>query len=518
MTPSGLGFGVNRNCPRWRCASILLCALVAAAWPHARPAPAAGPEFELPPLSLRTQEPAVTPPLRVPLPPVSVKFSRGPVTPPKTTQVLLPPAAVQRHDKAVPISLDTVLRLAQDQNGLVRLAREKVAEAYAEQDLAAKRWLPEWSVGMGWWRHDGGIQDFFGNLLETHYQGAFAGMELRGKLDVRDAIFQRLEAERRVRQQQGELSRFNAEQLLEAATTYVDLLAAQGAATIAFEAEAKLQRVLTQAKSLEKIDPGLRVEVARVESELGAQKILTRRLHEGARAAHAKLVYLLGLDPASELVVAEKHLVELRLVDVKQSAEALVETALKHGPGVQETAAILGVLEDMRGKGESSVHWLPTLEMKMGEGAFGAGPGGQMDWANRWDLGLQARWNLTEFLTGRERKRIADVKIQQAHLSYQDLRGKLTLAVQEAREAARSSKDQFAVAVRQIQHAEETYNLSDLRLRENIKGRSPSEVLLAIRALVGARLSYLNAIRDYDKAQFRLFVFTGAASAACTPR
>lgn len=513
MTFSDEDCRVDHRLPRWRCALVVLLA-----WCLQTCHVSAADPVELPPLTPGREQPAVTAPLRVPLPPVNVTYSRGPVAPPQVAPVSLPPADVKYIDKAVPICLDTVLRLAQDQNGLVRLARERVAEAYAEQDLAAKRWLPDVSLGMGWWRHDGGIQDFVGNLLETHYQGALAGMELRGKFDMRDVVFQRLEAERKVRQQQGELSRFNCEQLLDAASTYVDLLAAQAAMAIAVEAEAKLQRLLTQTKRLEKIDQGVRIEAARVEAELGAQKILTRRLHEGARAAEAKLVYLLGLDPASDLIVLERHLVELRLVDVKQSAEALVETAMRQGPGVQETEAILGLLEDMRAKGESPLHWLPTLEMRMGEGAFGAGPGGRMDWANRWDLGLQARWNLTELLTGRERKRLADLKIQQAHVSYHDLRGKLALAVHEAREAAHSNKDQFAVAVRQIQHAEEAYNLSDLRLRENIKGRSPSEVLLAIRSLVGARLSYLNAIRDYDKAQFRLFVFTGAASANCMPR
>ena len=38
-------------------------------------------------------------------------------------------------------------------------------------------------------------------------------------------------------------------------------------------------------------------------------------------------------------------------------------------------------------------------------------------------------------------------------------------------------------------------------MRENIKGRSPSEVLLAVRNLFAARMSYLQALRDYDKAQ-----------------
>src|SRR5262245_14122722 len=62
----------------------------------------------------------------------------------------------------LPISLDTVLRLAQDQNGRINIARLRLQEAFAEEDLAAKRWLPQITVGPAYYRHEGGIQDFNG--------------------------------------------------------------------------------------------------------------------------------------------------------------------------------------------------------------------------------------------------------------------------------------------------------------------------------------------------------------------
>src|SRR5262249_796281 len=49
---------------------------------------------------------------------------------------------------------------------------------------------------------------------------------------------------------------------------------------------------------------------------------------------------------------------------------------------------------------------------------------------------------------------------------------------------------------------------SESRWQGNIKGRSPSEVLLAIRSLAGARLEYVQTVRDLDKAQVRLLVLT----------
>jgi outer membrane protein TolC len=436
-------------------------------------------------------------------------------TPPNTAPAnASPPNASPANalpPNAVLISLDAVLRLAHDQNGAIRLAREKLHEAYIEHELAGKRWIPDLTVGVGAWRHEGGIQDFDGRLLDSSYGSVLGGLELRGKIDLRDAVYTRLETQRKIWHQKGELSRFSTDQLLDAAGTYVDLLMARGAEAIAREAETKLRDLLEQAQKLAKIDPGVQVEVSRVESELGAQRILTRRLRENVASASAKLIYVLGLDPRSELIVTERQLVAFRLVEVAHT-DALVEQALREGPGVRELEAILGILEESRCKQQSAMHLLPTFELRMVEGAFGAGPGSRMDWENRWDLGVQARWNLTEFLGSGQRKRLADSKIEQAHLGYHDLRGKLTLGVREAAEAHKSGQEQMTLAARQIQHAEETLRLSDMRLRENIKGRSPSEVLLAIRALVGARISYLHAVRDFDKAQLRLFVLTGGVT------
>jgi outer membrane protein TolC len=122
---------------------------------------------------------------------------------------------------------------------------------------------------------------------------------------------------------------------------------------------------------------------------------------------------------------------------------------------------------------------------------------------------LHLKWNLTQALTARARRRQADAQQQQVRISYQDLRAKLTLGVQEARESCLSGAEQMRLSESQIQEAENSYQLSNSRFKENIKGRSPSEVLMALRSLAGARLNYLQILRDYDKAQLRLFVLVG---------
>jgi outer membrane protein TolC len=143
------------------------------------------------------------------------------------------------------------------------------------------------------------------------------------------------------------------------------------------------------------------------------------------------------------------------------------------------------------------------------EGGFWAGRNDQLDPANRFDLGVQARWSLTELCTADIRRRVAASLQAQAQFTYCDLRGKLTLGVQEAREAILSGREQLKHAEAQIQQAKSAVDLSETRLREAIPGATFSEVLLAQRSLAAARANYLIILRDFDKAQLRLMVLTG---------
>ena len=153
-----------------------------------------------------------------------------------------PPSAIpiqeQQTTRQIPVNLDSVLRLANDQNLRVQMAREKVQEAFAGKDLAAKAWLPDLWIGTSYYRHEGANQNPDGSVISNASFGSlFAGGQLQAKLDLRDLVFQKINAERAVWQQKGELARITNEQLLDAATTYVDLLAAKAGEAISLSQE-----------------------------------------------------------------------------------------------------------------------------------------------------------------------------------------------------------------------------------------------------------------------------------------
>jgi outer membrane protein TolC len=337
---------------------------------------------------------------------------------------------------------------------------------------------------------------------------------VQGKYDVREIVFQRINAERQLWQQQGELSRVTSERLLEASETYIDLLSARNGEAIATSQEKDLRDLLKRAEDRATAEQAARVEVQRIQAEISSRQQALHKVRQQAAGASAKLAYLLGIDPCTFLVPVDAQLVPLDLVDASGPTCDLVARALANGPGVRELEGLLNLVQRSIQQAHSRANLLPTFEVCMGEGIFGAGPGASSTWDNRFDVCLSARWNLTEFVTRHDKLRILDTKAQQAHLAYQDLRGKLTAGVQEAREAIVQGKEQIRLGQEQIDRAREAYNLANNRLREGLQGSSVSEVMLSLQSVARAQLDYLAAVREYDRAQLRLLVLLGPAAAA----
>jgi outer membrane protein TolC len=513
----------------WLCwgAAWALCAGCHTAAPWAAPEPppttTRSAQPELPPLDPDAHDndgrgPLVTPTLIVePMDPLGGNGMPGNGKPEKMPMPresrplrLPPPNVVEAPAHLIPITLDTVLRLASDQNGQINVARAKVQEAFAAKALAEKRWLPDLYAGPAYYRHEGGIQDFTGNLIHSSYGGFFGGVEIHGKIDLRDLVYAKVDAERKIWQQHGELAKLTNENLLDAANTYIDLLAARAGEAVGVQLEEKYRGLLSYAEKRAKLDKRAEDEAHRVQTEIYGQQQINRKLREAAKSATAKLIYLLGLDPNTELAVLDQRLAPLDLVAPNLHPLALVDQALSSGPGIRELEGLLGVIEEARAKASGPGRYLPTMEVTVAEGAFGAGPGDSMRWDNRLDIALQARWNLTDLFTGKERSAIAQTKMAQAQLTYQELRGKLTMGVHEAHEASLSGRDQIRFGEQQVEHAQSAYDQSFLRLKEFavFKG-SLFDVLLAVKSLSAAQFELVRAIRSYDQAQIRLLVVTG---------
>jgi outer membrane protein TolC len=416
--------------------------------------------------------------------------------------------------KTLPINLETIFRLAEEQNPQVRLARERISGACADLDVASYAWLPHLYVGPGWHRHEGGIQNEDGTLTHSSSSALFGGAAVKASLDFRAATSARVKAEREVWQQKAELSRITYETLQDAANNYMDLLAARTGEVIAQKVEERLQALLKDAEGLGENIPQGPVEAIRAEIHNHHQTATKMRLMAGA--ASARLVYLLGLDPCTQLEPADAQLAPLALVDATPCCDELVQRVMATGPAVRELEGMLGLLSSSLEQAYGKSRFIPVVEVGMLEGAYGAGPGANLTWDNRFEFGVLARWDLSSLITARDRKRADESKVQQVHLTLQDLRGKLASGVQEARTSIQLTQEQIGQSQDQIRHADKSYELLKETLAVTMqKDRLVGDVLRGVLSMKEAQYNYLSAVTGYDKAQLRLLLLLGPGAGPC---
>jgi outer membrane protein TolC len=415
----------------------------------------------------------------------------------------------------LPISLEMVLRMACEQNSQIGLAREKLSEACSQQDVADLAWLPNVYVGTSYWRHDGGIVNEDGTLTHSSFNSLYSKAEINVCLDAKEAAYQKLNANREVWQRKGELSKITSETLLEAATTYIDLLLARTSEAIALQLEAHEAPLLAKARELQANKEAwsdLLVEALEMDSK--GHKAAVAKVHQQGDAAALKLAMLLGLDPNVKLIPIDDRLAPFALADTSAPIEELVSRALANGPGVRELDGLLRVVQEAIEKAKGPGMLMPIVELHVAEGGIGAGPGDDMRWDNRMDAFAQVRWNLTDFCKGGAQRRVAESKLQQLCLTHKELRDKLTVGVHEARSAALAGAEQIRLGAEHIRRADKVYKLSEDRRHagEAEKRFTEVQVLQSLRALELAHLRYLEAVSGYDKAQLRLLVLTGATN------
>jgi len=436
----------------------------------------------------------------------------------------MPPPATVAPDcgaKTLPICLDTVLRLAEEQNPQLALGRERVYQAASDRQLAGKSWLPDFYAGVAWGRHEGGIQNEDGTLTQSSFGNLFGGLELSSSFDLREATYKVVSAEREVWQKRGDLTRTTHEQLLDSASAYIDLMTARTAEGFARDIYQKLEALYKDARNLADTEPPVAPLADSLNAALLGHEQAILKFKQQGDAASAKLAYLLGLDACTALVPVDDHLLTIDLVDASLPTDALVEKAVASGPGILEIEGLLATIQSAYDRAQGPSKWIPIFDMRMLEGGFGAGPGDNLAWANRFELGIAAKWNLTEYLTAKDRARSAISRIRQAQLTLEDLKGRLTLGVRESHSAILSGHGQIDRAYEAVQSAKEAYKKSKQRYDLKPQGTNAADLLQAVISPVNsyelAVGAWLQAVNEYDKAQvrLRLLVGPGTEQAAC---
>jgi outer membrane protein TolC len=418
-------------------------------------------------------------------------------------------APAQTTNSPQPIDLPTALRLAGAQNLDVKIAQERLAEAKANHQSAVAQFFPWISPSITYRQHDDNIQEVGGNIVDVHKNSYAPGATLAAQVDLGDAIYKSLASKQLANAAGHALEAQRQDTVLAAAQGYFELTLAQGAVAVAREAvkissdyEAQLRNAVEAGIAFK--GDALRAGVQKERNELALRQAL-----EQQRIAAARLAQTLRLDPAVELVAQDDELAPLTLIATNTALSSVVVQSLASHPELKQSQSLVSAAKDAK-NGATYGPLIPTIGAAAFWGGLGGGQSGSTaTFGPQEDYVVGASWRIGPGgLFDFSRIHANDAHLKATALGAEKLRDDVTRQVVEAFTRWQSLGDQVKTARRALASAEESLQLAQQR-REFAVG-IVLETIQAEQDLTRARLDYLKAVAEFNKAQYALSKLTGA--------
>lgn len=436
-----------------------------------------------------------------------------------------------------PIDLAAALRLAGARDLDIAIARTRVAAAAADVTHARALWLPSMFIGPNWIRHDGQVQVVEGPVRTVSKSSLFlgataaAGSSVSGPIPAggpaqvtglttvlrfSDAIFLPLAAEQIVDARQAKVRAVTNDALLGLAESYMTLQRAAGRLAIAREAAAHADRLAQITAAFAAAGAGTEGDHQRSVVERERRRADVEAALGGLEVASADVVRRTRLNPALVIAPVEPAELVLDIVDQEMPVDTLIELGLRHRPELAEARSF--VEETLLRLRQARLRpFIPSLAFRYSGGGFGGGRNGFFgDFGSRSDVDANLYWESANLgftdlaVSGRR-----EAERREADLQFCKVQDIVASEVVQAEKARLAAKRQMARIEQAVPAAIRSLELNFHTIREAaglaVPATRPLEVLQPIQALADARQEFLDAVIDYNIAQFRLFHAVGRA-------
>ena len=429
-----------------------------------------------------------------------------------------------------PIDLGSALRLAGVQNPDLNVARQRVVEAVAVRQLAAAQLLPTLNFGGNYDTHTGVLQQSNGNILSVNrsalFLGAGSNAVAAGTVNIpgvflngnaAEVLFGILTARQVVVQREAATIAIRNQVFLAVTRSYSELIRAEGRRAIAAQAREEAGEIARLTAIYARTGEGRQADADRAAAELAGREANLAEAEGDMLTSSAALAQVINVDPSIRLHPTDAWAVPQAIVPDPIPVAQLIAIALLQRPELAERRAVIREAL-LTLQGAKLLPFSPSVIIGFSAGGFGGGSnlvrpffGG---FGARSDFDAVFYWSLRNMGVGN----LALINASKARLQashYQEL-AVLNLVRAEVAESYALTHARFAqigsneLAVRSALDALKR-DLDRVEARAVEVGREvlPIELLNSFRLLAQSRAAYLNAIVDYNEAQFALYVALG---------
>lgn len=413
----------------------------------------------------------------------------------------------------VHVDLPTVMKLAGANHDEIQLAKARHTEVLAESKLAWQRFWPSLTLGAGYRRTDGNVQDIAGAVFDVSKQQYTIGPNLMVDWSPGDMYYEALVAKQRALAAEQFVEKTRRDIVMQATGRYYNLLAAEASLAIIEDDLRLTQDYEKQIGGAVDAGTAFRADWLRVKTQVSREKLAIRQNQEKRDLAAAALAETLRLPADSELRPAKADLVPVRLLDRKLGVATLISQASQHRPEMKAAGAVnqAAVLEKDRAR---VAPMIPNVQAGYGLGGLGGGFNddlGNFDETQTLFMGLG--WKMGPGgLFDTQRKRIVEAREQATQFQMSQIKAAIGREVVEAAARAQSAHDQIDINDEAVLAAEEMVKLAKERQASQLG--VVLEYLLAREELTRARQNRVQAVTAFNTAQHDLLRATGKIEAA----
>jgi outer membrane protein TolC len=423
--------------------------------------------------------------------------------------------------ETLPIDLPTIIRLINENSPAIGYAQARVREAQARLESAELQWIPHLSIGSAYTRFDGQTQNQRGEIFGVSRANLFNAVVPTLSVDVAEAIYRPLIERRLTSTEQLREQATNLGAELDAVLGYLDLLQIHAQIEINVETLKNAEALLQAAKNAKQFNLDRTAgDVNRAQTEVLFRRVERMELEGKAGIASARLGKLLIMQPNVKLVPADKVVAPVTLIDPKASLDDLLNQATANRPDLAAGREMIEAAWLRVRRAERGPLW-PKIVIANQTGAFGGGTNDDLqNFSSRNALSVQLYWEVRNLGLGNQadaaqRRAILD----QARYQMIDTQARAAAEIVEAAQFAAARYEALELAEQAVKEATELFRINMEGMTNVIDTKNLLDALRplqALQALNQARLSYLAAVSDFNRAQYRLFTAIGNAPAHAT--
>lgn len=435
-----------------------------------------------------------------------------------------------------PIDLNTALRLAGVQNPELNLARQRITESAAIRALAAAQIMPSLQPGGSYDNHTGVLQQSDGNILTLNRASVFVGaganavaagtvnipgVFLEGNLS--EKIFAFLESRQLVRQREFETIAVRNQIFLRAAQGYSELVRAEAKLAVASQNRTESREIARLTAEYALTGEGRQADADRAATQLAMREADYQQVEGEVLTSSARLAEVLNVDPSIRLHATDGWAVPLPIVPNQQPLAELVALGLLNRPELAaQQAAIRQALLSL--ENARILPFSPTVLVGFSAGGYGGGSnlvrpifGG---FGTRGDFDVMSYWTIRNLGVGNLALiNLASAQLRMARYEQIEILNMVRAQVAEAyalthARYAQIGTNEMAVRTSRTAFLEDFDRIKLRAERRNL----PIELLNSFDLLARSRNEYLDAIVDYNNAQFALYVAMGQPPADALAR